>query len=303
MNRDWYDFKSLYSNFAGARMAFENACESLIRFRNPTKNVKSVRIKHGDGGIDIFMGNYGIAPIDVFQCKYFLDNIGQSQKTQINQSFKKAIRSTKYQLKSWTLCISKEFDIDEHDWFYKWKSKKENEFSLNVDFIKLMSGNELIDLMKNAGIYNQVFKIDDSLKIAEIHDFTKESSSTIGQLKDIEETKLKLSVKPELWITGTSTSGSDGEMKIDLFNKGESALLSDFRLISNDIHLHSLHLPYTLEKGKHRFIFGRTKGQKNISKCEYTIEIYYQDKLQNKYLTKIEGKGAKAKITETSEID
>ena len=90
MNRNWYDFKILHSNFAGARLAFENACETLIRVQHPDKNVKSVRIKQGDGGIDIFLGNLGVEPIDVFQCKFFLDNVGTSQKSQIDKSFLKA---------------------------------------------------------------------------------------------------------------------------------------------------------------------------------------------------------------------
>ena len=31
MHRDWNDFKVLHSNIAGAREAFENACETLFK--------------------------------------------------------------------------------------------------------------------------------------------------------------------------------------------------------------------------------------------------------------------------------
>ena len=60
-------------------------------------------------------------------------------------------------------------DIDEHSWWFKWKQKKIEENSKDTNFIKLVNGNELIDLLKENDLYNQIFKIDDSLKIAEIY--------------------------------------------------------------------------------------------------------------------------------------
>lgn len=302
MNRNWYDFKILHSNFAGARLAFENACETLIRVQHPDKNVKSVRIKQGDGGIDIFLGNLGVEPIDVFQCKFFLDNVGTSQKSQIDKSFLKAKQSNKFSLKSWTLCLPKEFDIDEHNWFSKWKLKKEEEFSLDNSFIKFMSGNELIDLMKSFGIYDRVFRMEDSIRIKEIHAVAMERESAIMQLKEIEEKKLILSVMPNLWLNGGGYNGSTGEMNIDLNNKGEDAKLLEFKLNSNDIILHSFSLPFDLEKGKGRRISGRQKGDKHIQYCEYEIEVRYSDKLGNEYFTLIKGMGANVKIVETKKI-
>jgi len=61
-------------------------------------------------------------------------------------------------------------------------------------------------------------------------------------------------------------------------------------------------LPYDLDKGQRRYIFGRQKGKKHIKDCEYEIDVIYEDKLQNKYLTKIRGKGASARIIETKEL-
>lgn len=124
----------------------------------------------------------------------------------------------------------------------------------------------------------------------------------LSQLKEIEEKKLKLSVKPNLWLNGAGYKGYDGELNIDLNNKGEDAKLLEFNLLSDDIILHSLHLPYDLDKGQRRYIFGRQKGNKHIKDCEYEIDVIYQDKLENKYLAKIKGKGASAKIVENREI-
>lgn len=124
----------------------------------------------------------------------------------------------------------------------------------------------------------------------------------LGQLKEIEEKKLKLSVKPNLWLNGAGYKGYDGELTIDLNNKGEDAKLLEFNLTSDDIILHSLSLPYDLDKGQRRYIFGRQKGSKHIKDCDYEIDVIYQDKLENKYLSKIKGTGANAKIIETREL-
>jgi hypothetical protein len=117
-------------------------------------------------------------------------------------------------------------------------------------------------------------------------------------LKEIEDKKLKLSVKPNLWLNGASTVGNTGELKIDLNNKGEDAKLLAFNLLSNDIILHNDHLPYELSKGSRRYIFGRSKGEKNIKDCEYSIEVIYLDKLENSYSSNITGIGAHVKIAD-----
>jgi hypothetical protein len=129
-----------------------------------------------------------------------------------------------------------------------------------------------------------------------------QDESALKRLKEIEEKKLKLSVKPNLWVNGGGYNGYDGELKIYLINKGEDARLLEFRLTSDDIMLHSLSLPYNLDKGKERFIFGRKIGSKHISDSEYEIDVIYEDKLENKYLSKIKGTGSNAKIIETKEL-
>ncbi|WP_415376675.1 hypothetical protein [Patiriisocius sp. Uisw_017] len=169
MIRDWTDFKSLHGNIAGAREAFEDACETLYKKKYKDQHVSQVKVKQGDGGIDIFIGELGVEPITVIQCKFFLESFGATQHSQIRESFNTAITSEKYELKEWILCIPRVIDIDENTWWFKWKHKKLKEHTKNKSFIKLTNGNELIDLLKELGLYNQVFKIDDSIKIDEIH--------------------------------------------------------------------------------------------------------------------------------------
>jgi len=169
MNRNWIDFKSLHGNLAGAREAFEDACEALFKKIHQNEHVSQVKVKQGDGGIDIFIGELGVEPITVIQCKFFLEAFEESQQSQIRKSFKTAIESKKYALKEWILCLPRVIDIDENAWWFKWKKKQLQTYSKESEFIKLRNGNELIDLLKEHNLYNRVFKIDEAIKIDEIY--------------------------------------------------------------------------------------------------------------------------------------
>ena len=128
-----------------------------------------------------------------------------------------------------------------------------------------------------------------------------DNDQTLKELKEIEQKKLMLSVKPNLWLNGGSFNGSSGEFKIDLNNKGEDAVLTNFVLVSGDVTLHSQSLPYDLDKGSRRYIFGRSNTQKHMNQCEYEIDVVYEDKLSNQYVTRIKGKGAHPRIIDIQE--
>lgn len=169
MNRNWNDFKSLHTNIEGARASFEDACEKLYRRIYPKENVSQISVKQGDGGIDIYVGELGIEPITVIQCKFFLETFEESQKSQIRSSFDTAINSNVYELKEWILCIPRVIDIDESSWWHGWKAKKMQQYHKEKSFIKLVNGNELIDLFKEKKLYNDIFKIEEASKIDAIY--------------------------------------------------------------------------------------------------------------------------------------
>lgn len=149
---------------------------------------------------------------------------------------------------------------------------------------------------------NETMKLHNDLVAQQVDIFRNTSilpgsdNAAIGKLRDIEEKKLKLSVKPNLWLNGAGYNGLTGELKIDLNNKGEDAKLIAFNLISKDIILHSQHLPSDLDKGERRYIFGRASTNKHIKDCEYEIDVVYLDKLENSYTAKIKGIGANVTI-------
>ena len=132
---------------------------------------------------------------------------------------------------------------------------------------------------------------------------SESNGAAMNELRDIEEKKLKLSVMPKLWLNGAGYNGYEGTLTIDLNNKGENANLLEFNLISGDITLQNNYLPIGLDKGGKRAIIAKTNGKKHIKDCEYEIDIIYTDKLENKFVSKIKGKGANAKIVESIEKD
>ncbi len=188
MNRDWTDFKSLYGNIAGAREQFEKACESVFRQIHPQKNVQTAKVNPGDDGVDILIGEMGVSPIIVIQCKFFLEEFGDAQEEQIRQSFKTAIETTKYELESWELCIPRELTNEQHTWWSKWKNKTIKKHDKTDAFITLRSGNELIDLMKKYDVYNAIFKIEDSILIKDTNEkLTNFIASDYGRIENDDE--------------------------------------------------------------------------------------------------------------------
>ncbi|MCZ2225040.1 MAG: hypothetical protein LC122_15565, partial [Chitinophagales bacterium] len=75
----------------------------------------------------------------------------------------------KFEIKEWILCIPRVIDIDENTWWFRWKHRQLQKYTKNDDFIKLVNGNELIDLFKEWNLYNRFFQIENSEKIDEIY--------------------------------------------------------------------------------------------------------------------------------------
>mgnify|MGYP000008786583 CR=1 FL=1 len=92
MNKDWLVLIKKYT-LSGARDRFETICTTLFKKIYSGRTVRSVKVKKGDGGVDVFVGDIGVEPIHVIQCKYFSNDFGDSQKSQIRDSFQTAIKS------------------------------------------------------------------------------------------------------------------------------------------------------------------------------------------------------------------
>jgi hypothetical protein len=168
MERDWKDFKSLHSNIAGARTAYETAMESLVRAMHPNDDTQQVEVRQGDGGIDIYVGKIGIAPVKVYQCKFFLEAFAEVQRAQIRKSFKTAKESTEYDMHEWILCLPITLDLEQNKWWAKWKETAAKGYRGKLK-IGLMNGSELIMLLKQHSLYNTVFQMKEALMTEETH--------------------------------------------------------------------------------------------------------------------------------------
>lgn len=203
MNKEWLLLIKKY-DVESSRIKFENICEKLFKRLNSGKRVGTVSVNQGDGGIDVFIGEIGIEPIDVIQCKFFVNGIDDTQKNQIRDSFRRAVESRDFDTKSWTLCIVNQLNLQQNIWWSNWKKGVQAKYGLTDDFIQLKDGNELSDLLKSYDLYNDSFELEDSIMLTEIHDkvvksnlvpdvnineIIKKASSTFLQIRNFIENR------------------------------------------------------------------------------------------------------------------
>ncbi len=154
MERDFRYLRDQYTD-AGARSIFEKICTELLHARH-NADAHNIRVSQGDGGIDILVGDFR-SPIDNYQCKYFIDGIDESQKSQIRESFNTAIKSPIYKMKQWILCVPCELSTKEFTWWSEWKGQNEK---LNNIQISLYDGSYLISQLKKYSLYATAFDDD-----------------------------------------------------------------------------------------------------------------------------------------------
>lgn len=157
------DLQHLYG-VAGAREQFEKLLLALVE--SLYDSARTIEVKQGDGGIDIYVGPF-TAPIDIYQAKYFPQELGNSQKDQIRKSFSRCSDNTAYILKSWTLCLPRNMTIDETKWFDGWRAKQSSVIPTPWTAGKLET---LLMKDENKGIKEHFFKQEHLTQIREIHD-------------------------------------------------------------------------------------------------------------------------------------
>ncbi|HEY6341912.1 MAG TPA: hypothetical protein VIY49_10505 [Bryobacteraceae bacterium] len=96
---------------------FEKLCFHLVKARFPGAEICHVDGAAGDEGLDLFLGNLDSGPT-IWQCKSFPNGVKESQKGQIRQSLKKAL---KYNPRLWVLCLSVDMDAAAHRWFQRFR--------------------------------------------------------------------------------------------------------------------------------------------------------------------------------------
>lgn len=160
------DFSYLLLKYGeGARHKFEDACEKVLKAEY--EDATGIEAYPGDDGIDIYVGNM-LYPIEVYQCKFFIEKLGDAQKNQIRNSFRTAVESKNYTLKKWVLCIPKKLTLSEAKWWDEWKEKTVKKHP-DLEIV-LFDSTVLLDLIEKHKIDEQIFDQEERRQIREIHE-------------------------------------------------------------------------------------------------------------------------------------
>ncbi|MCX7748571.1 MAG: hypothetical protein N2645_17035 [Clostridia bacterium] len=130
------DFRILIQragNIDGARILFQRLITSIVRLKY--KDACEVRPSQGDWGIDVLVGNLAES-IFVWQSKYFIDGIDDSQKNQIRDSFKTLMDKSKekgFKVNYWTLCVPCSLSANERKWWDNWSKKASKEYDVPIE--------------------------------------------------------------------------------------------------------------------------------------------------------------------------
>ena len=162
MDRDFRYLRDKYGD-AGAREVFEKICKQLLQEVHGS-DAHGIRVSQGDHGVDILVGDF-TKPIENYQCKYFIDGIGDSQKAQIRESFNRAITSADYTMKKWILCVPCALSAKEFSWWSNWSTEKTKLHGIEMS---LYEGDYLISQLKKYDIYDTLFDNDIRQKLDEI---------------------------------------------------------------------------------------------------------------------------------------
>lgn len=174
ITNDQLDFHYLVAKYGidGARTHFESICVELMQRKYGTQ-AHGIRVTQGDGGVDVMVGDFS-APIQVFQCKFFLekspgvknsDILDRSRRNQISSSFRTARKNQTFSMSKWSLCLPCVLSEDEMEWWSDWKADMEEDHGVPIE---LCDGDYLITELKKYGLYDQVFDIQLSNTLEEL---------------------------------------------------------------------------------------------------------------------------------------
>lgn len=117
----------------GGREVFERLVVQIVGLRHPT--VRRIEANPGDWGIDALVGELDEGVVSVWQSKYFIDGVGEGQKSEIRASLSAAVNAAKQEgvnLEAWTLCLPCSMDGPTTKWWDNWKRRQERAHSISI---------------------------------------------------------------------------------------------------------------------------------------------------------------------------
>lgn len=122
------------------------------------------------------------------------------------------------------------------------------------------------------------------------------------KLNKLFERRLRMSVKPHLFINGTQCYGAKKKLALHIHNRGELAYYSGYKIIDGykEVTFHEWEEDIEIEKNKEIVLAGDSYDKPNDVTFRMIITFY--DKENYQYESIIEWKKGSARITETKEL-
>jgi hypothetical protein len=121
-------------NEQGAREDFARLIAALAEL---TTRVRRIRENPGDWGIDAFAGRLDDGgEVAVWQAKFFINGVGDTQQQQIRDSFRMAREAAEkqgYRLVRWTLALPVDLSATETQWWDGWKKRQEADHGVTIE--------------------------------------------------------------------------------------------------------------------------------------------------------------------------
>lgn len=284
----------------GARDKFEDMCTRIAQSFYP--EAQPVKADPGDFGIDIFTGDLN-TKINVYQCKFFARGFGDSQKSQIRDSFKTAVECDKYEMNSWTLCIPINLNLEQHKWWAKWSAHQRETYRIKI---RLINASMLIGLSKKIGLFNELFEKEEILKLDKI--LSALEKQDVG-MKEVLKKPKGVDYSGSLFIHKLNQAGIDENHKLfqdefynaeilkeNLQSKGIESELEEFNSLTQNVHRLwvTQYIGYT----------DKENGGGLLSQTYSSIEEHYDRSLHTKLIrvSEIEKRGILHQLSDKCEI-
>jgi hypothetical protein len=167
------------------QITFQQLCFHVLSARFPSAKIRYPEGAAGDEGIDLFQGELDGGPT-VWQCKAFTVTIlGESQRRQIRESLRDAVKNVKPRL--WILCLNLSLDTKAMRWFSRLQNSYEN---LGVRVADPFDVMELArELMFRRTIRNHFFP-NLAIDVGELKSLFKAVATGADSIKDFDLEKL-----------------------------------------------------------------------------------------------------------------
>jgi len=129
---------------------FQRLCFQLLKERHPEQDIRHVEGASGDKGLDVFAGELYGKPA-IWQCKAFPNGVGKSQKQQIRESLRTALKN--FSPAHWILCLTVDLDEKASRWFEKLKTSNAG----RVNIGKMFASDIVNELLHRRTLKNHFF--------------------------------------------------------------------------------------------------------------------------------------------------